>query len=114
MKEKTLIVISLLGSLAGLFALFLFSEHLDYNERTIEKINSEKIEEMIKITGEVVSSRSAGNVTFITITQPSEMDIVVFNGDLAFSQGEKIEVIGKREEYNGKVEIIGQRIRVVG
>lgn len=113
MKEKTLIAISIIGSLAGLFVLFLLTENIEYNEKTIEKINSEKIQDMIKVNGEVVSARSGGNATFIQIKQPGYIDIIVFNSDLSLDKGENVEVIGKSEEYNGKMEIIGHRIRVI-
>ena len=50
MNEKMLIFIAFLGSLAGIFSLYLLTESIDYSAKTIEKINSEKIQDMIKIT----------------------------------------------------------------
>ncbi len=78
MNEKVLLVIAFLGSLAGLFALFVFSENLDYNEKTIEKINAERIEDMIKLKGEVTSVNEIGNMTFISVMQPNYIDVIVY------------------------------------
>jgi aspartyl/asparaginyl-tRNA synthetase len=114
MDEKHLLIISFIGSLIGLFALFLLSDTLDYNEQTIEKINSAKTEDMVKVTGQVSSIRNSGNITFISIKQPDYMDIIVFDANLSLVPGEEIEVIGKGQEYNSKMEIIGERIRVIG
>jgi DNA/RNA endonuclease YhcR with UshA esterase domain len=94
--------------------LFLLVERLDYSEKTIEKIKSERIEDIVKINGEIESVNSNGNVTFITVKQPSYLTVVAFNSNLTLLKGERVEVIGKGEEYNKKMEIIAQRIRVVG
>ena len=44
------------------------------------------------------------------------MTVVLFTSenDLKLKNGDNIEVIGKVQEYNGKNEIIAQKIRKVG
>jgi DNA/RNA endonuclease YhcR with UshA esterase domain len=112
MNEKIILAMAFIGSMIGLIALFLFVENLDYGEKTIEKINAERIRDMVKIKGEVVSVNDIGNLTFISLMQPSYMDIVVFDHVDLFS-GEKVEIIGSTEEYEGKMEVIAHRIRVI-
>ncbi len=114
MNEKVLLVIAFLGSLAGLFALFVFSENLDYNEKTIEKINAERIEDMLKLKGEVASINEVGNMTFISVMQPNYIDVIVFDKNITLLSNDRVEIIGKGEEYKGEMELIAHRIRVIG
>lgn len=113
MDEKVLLRIAFIGSLIGLLALYFLSEGIDYSEKTIEKINDEKIQEMFKIKGEVNTVRNQGNVTFLSIKQPSVIDVVVFD-NVSINEGNSVEIIGQGEEYNGKMEVIAHRIRVIG
>jgi hypothetical protein len=113
MNEKLLLLIAFIGAICGIFALFTLSMSLDYSEKTIEKMNSEKIEDMIKVQGEVASASGNGNVTFISIKKDCYLDVIAF-GDANLNIGEKIEVIGKSSDYDDKKEIIAERIRVIG
>lgn len=113
MDEKILIVVAFIGSLAGILILFALSETIEYSEKTIEKINAERIEDMIKLNGEVTKVNNIGNITFISVRQPSYIDVIVFD-NISLFPGENVEIIGKSEEYNNKMEIIAHRIRVIG
>ncbi len=112
MNEKILLLVTFLLSLVGLLGLFFLSERLEYDEQTIEKINAERMQEMVKIKGEVVRVTALENVTFISVQQPSSIDVIVFENISVF-EGEQVEVIGKGEEYKGEMEIIAHRIRVI-
>ena len=110
MDEKLIVVLAIIASLAGVFLLFLFAERLNYDEVTIEKINNERMSEMIKIKGEVTSVNNIGNVTFIKIRQPNYMDVIVFE-EIKLDSGQTVEIIGQTEEYENKMEIIAHRLR---
>jgi len=112
MNEKLLLTIAIIGSLTGLLVLFLLSENIQYQEKTIEKINAERIEDMIKINGIIDRVSNVKNLTFISLTQPSTIDVIVFHNITLF-QGENVEIIGRTEEYEGEMEIIAHRIRVI-
>jgi DNA/RNA endonuclease YhcR with UshA esterase domain len=112
MDEKVLLTIAFLGALVGLGLLFFISEGLDYDERTIEQINAEKIKDMVKVKGEVASISNAGNATFIRVMQPGYIEVVVFE-NISLYEGEMVEVIGKIDEYEGENEIIAHRIRSI-
>ncbi len=112
MDERLLLFASFFFSILGILALFVMSDNIDHDEVTIEKINQERIESMVKLKGEIIDVSDSGNLTFIRLMQPNYIDVVVFDlVDLV--QGDEIEVIGKREEYKRKTEIIAHRIRLI-
>ena len=64
--------------------------------------------------GIVSNIRQAENAAFIELSFETSVTIVVFNDkNLTLKSGDKIEIFGKVEDYNGKEEIIAQRIRVI-
>jgi len=114
MKEKTLLRIALICSVIGVALLFIFSESAEINEKSISDISSGDIGEYVKIKGEVTKALSKEGVIIITIQQPSQINVVLFRKEpLEISEGDFVEVIGKIDDYKGKAEIIGDKIRVV-
>ena len=112
MKEQTVLKIALICALAGVVILYFISDNVSIDEKAINKIDNGNIEESVKITGRVERISNLENVAFLEISQPSSITVIVF-GNLNASAGDNVEVIGKIDEYNGKLEVIGQRIRVV-
>jgi len=54
--------------------------------------------------------------TIMEITQPQEITVVLFkneNRTMPIQEGNQVEVIGRVDEYEGKLEIIADRLRVV-
>lgn len=116
MKEKTLLKIALIVAVLGTSVLFFASSNLEVDEKTIDKINKDNLDENVKINGVVSRITELNSTTFIEITQPSSIDVVVFKdkqGNLSIKEGSRIEIMGKIEEYEGNLEIIAYRIRVV-
>jgi DNA/RNA endonuclease YhcR with UshA esterase domain len=68
--------------------------------------------------GTVSSVYDSNKTKTIMIEEPSIIKVMVFKNkgfkefDLAI--GDKVEVIGRVEDYNGQKEILGQRIRKIG
>jgi len=112
MKEQTVLKIALVCALAGVVILYFVSDNITIDEKAIDKINTENVGDNVKIFGRVEKVSNLENVAFLEISQPSSITVIVF-GNLNASAGDNVEVIGKIDEYNGKLEVIGQRIRVV-
>jgi len=55
---------------------------------------------------------SSGNITFFSVVQPSSIDVVAFS-NVSVVAGDKVEIIGKGEEYKNEMEIIAHRIRLM-
>lgn len=117
MKEKTLLKIALITSLLGLLILYLISGSIELKEKNIEKITIENKDEFVKLSGIVSNLVNSEKVMILEITQPQEITVVLFkneNKSIMINEGNEIEVFGRVDEYNGKMEIIAERVRVVG
>ena len=109
MKEKTLLRLSLGFSLFGLIMLYLISGMVFVDEDSISKIDGTDIGNTIKLNAVVSSVENRGTVTLINVVQLENMDVVVFD-NISLNKGEYIEVIGKIDEYNGKNQLIVDKI----
>ncbi len=113
MDEPFLLKIALCVSVIGIVILYFISSQIEINDTTIEKITSGKSEEMVSVTGIIKEIKSTGQVTFITLSQEQEVEVVVFSGNTTLFPGDAIKVIGKTKEYKGKKEILADSIKIV-
>ena len=115
MKEKTLLKIALICSLLGLLILYLISDNIEIKEKNIEKITLENKDEFVKLRGIVSNVVDTEKVVIMEITQPQEITVVLFKDKetVNIQQGNEVEVIGKVDEYEGSLEIIADRLRVI-
>ncbi len=113
MKEDTLKRIALIFGVLGVILLYLISSDLSVDEISIERITKDNIGERVKIKGSVSNLYGTNTTTFIEISQPASLTVVIFD-NISIEQGDYIEVIGEIEEYNEDIEIIGKRVRVIG
>jgi len=109
METSFLIKLSLCCAFFGLFFLYLFSLNQD-----IIKESNELPEEKLILKGIILSIYQKNNVAFIKLAETKTSQIVVFtNQNLPLSKGNIIEVVGKKQNYNNKEEIIAERIRKI-
>ena len=114
MKETTLLKIALACSLVGLVLLYFISikiEVKNYNPNILNK----NIGDDVRLEGAVAKVTDRGNVIFIEVNQQSPVTVVLFTeeNNLKLNNGDNVEIIGKVQEYNGKNEIIAQKIRII-
>ena len=116
MEEKTLLKIALIISLLGLLGLYMVSENVEIKEKTIEKITLENKDEFVRLGGIVNKVYKADKALIIEIMQPQKITVVLFNNEnktTKISEGNEVEIFGKVDEYEGKMEVIADRVRVV-
>ena len=113
MKENTLLKIAIICSLVGLFVLYFISEKVEVADYKPSQVNR-NVGDTVKLTGKILKISEKRNVAFIELSQQSSVSIVLFTDkNVNLKQGDSVEVIGKVQEYNGKNEIIADRIRLV-
>ena len=127
MKEKTLLSIAVICMLIGLTTVYIFSiDKLNYI--SIDKIDGTNIGKNIKIQGQIIGMMQSDKVTRLKISQPSNIDVILF-GKLTdnVNKGDIVDVYGKIEEIEvdtsdensidksnaeNKYQIIGDVVRV--
>lgn len=114
MKENTLLKIALICSLTGLIALYFISAKIEIKDFKPTKLN-ENVGDDVRLIGTVTKISDRVDVVFIEVNQQSPITVVLFTDDdnLRLNNGDNIEVFGEVQEYNGKNEIIAQKIRVM-
>ena len=116
MNEKTLLRISLICALFGVFVLYIISDGINLDEASISGIKGEDAGSDAKLKGVVKSVFNGEKASIITITKPEELKVVIIKkdrGNISVKEGDYIEVVGEIEEYEGEMQMIGNRIRVV-
>ena len=114
MKETTLLKIALVCSLVGMIALYFISAKIEIKDYKPAKLN-ENVGDDVKLSGIIMKISDKGNVVFIDIKQEYPVNVVMFtdNNNLNLKNGDNVEVIGKVQEYDGKNEIVAQKIRII-
>lgn len=114
MKETTLLKIALICALVGLALLYFISIKIEVKDYKPNLLNK-NIGDDVKLKGTVAKITDKGNVVFVEVNQQNPISVVIFTGDndLKLKNGDNVEVIGKVQEYNGKPEIVADKVRVV-
>ena len=69
------------------------------------------LEKILNISGTIRSISETDNFAIIEIEKPETMKVAIFKDkNISLNQGDEIQVIGKIEEYQGNLEIIGDKI----
>jgi len=109
-----IVKIALVVAVIGIIALFFLTQ---YKNEAISKVEDLKIGQVERIEGMVNSVYvSKDRHVFLNIADNTgEIDVVAFksaNIDIAYDleNGDQISVLGKVEEYKGKLEIIAKEI----
>ncbi len=109
--------ISISIAIIGILALFLI---VQFNNETVVKIEDLKVGEMEMISGMVTSFyTSKDDHVFLKVADNTgEITVVAFKGsniDVAYEleNNDQISVLGRVDEYKGKLEIIAKEIKRV-
>ncbi len=112
MQESHLKQTALLLSLLGLIILYFYAQETNLKP-TAESLNQLPPASKITFLGTITNLEHTNKGTFLTLEaqRPETVDIIVFHPEsLYLKLGQQIQVQGNVEEYNGKTEIIAQKI----
>ncbi|MBI1936377.1 OB-fold nucleic acid binding domain-containing protein [Candidatus Woesearchaeota archaeon] len=114
MKESILLKAAIICSLAGLILLYLVSIKIDYKEYRPQEL-SKNVGDDVKLVGRIAKISQKENVAFIEVEHQSLVTVVLFDKgrNLTIKNGDRIEVLGEVQEYNGKSEIVAGKLRVI-
>lgn len=85
-------------------------------ESDINKITSGTSEESVLVSGNVARVTETEKAVMVDITKQETVTVVLFRKEeehFTLNKGDKVEVRGRTDKYNGKFEIIAEEVRVV-
>ena len=111
MNEKTIVRFSLLMILIGLGFLYLYADELELP--ALENLDSHPLQEKVRMHGTITSLQKSQKALFLQVQgeRIETMDIIFFPQEEPFlKEGDKVEVVGQVEEYQGKKEIVADKV----
>lgn len=107
MERKKLYKISVFLSVIGLTLMYASSLYLTNDRVDIGEIERSWSGKNVKITGEIISYTESGDHAFMDVSDSTgNITVVNFDHRKSFEQGDRVNVTGHVEIYQGTLEII--------
>lgn len=106
--------VALIASIIGVSVLFIISDNIEVDEKTIDMIEKDNIGDMVKIKGVITKISDTNKTMFLELSQPESITMILFKDkDIPLLEGDFVEIIGKVDEYEGEMEVIVDKIRKI-
>ncbi|MFC1753880.1 hypothetical protein ACFL96_10915 [Thermoproteota archaeon] len=113
MKEKSLLKIALMCGLIGITILFFASGFIKNKEVTDITVIPEDSAVLMK--GNIQRITRTNTTTFLTLKTTTYTDIVMFKtNNVPIQKGDLIEIRGKTDKNQDKMQLIADEIRIIG
>ncbi len=113
MQESALLKLSVVSSIIGLVILFSISSLTEIEYSDINELTLNNLDDTIKVQGLITKVTPKEKITLLEIAQHNKMPIVIFDTNITINPGDEVEILGTVEEYNGKIELIADRIEQI-
>ena len=113
MNENSLLKISLVFSLIGIFTIFYISETTTINLSEISDLSKEDLDNKVRIKGEIISIGDTPGLMIVNVKDlTDQMTIILFkdNSTINLERGKIIDITGTLTEYKNELEIIADQI----
>lgn len=115
MQEKTLQKVAIIVALLGLIFLSFYAENLQFRE--VARIDSEVPEEKVRMQGKVTRVSPQDKVIFLELDGEiiEKVKVILFTDESVYlKQGDRVEISGTVEEYQGEKEVIANEVVLLG
>lgn len=114
MKDSTLLKISLIVSIAGIFTILYIVESQNLSPIKLNELTKDQLDTIIKIEGKVTKVTKTPGLLILNIKDFSgTTKVIAFTSqESVIKEGMKVEAIGKVVEYQGNLEIIADEIKI--
>ena len=114
MNDSSLLKLSLICSLIGIFILIIISERINISESNIANITKNDVDKSVKIKGYITMLAETPGLYILKIKDSTaEITTIVFKEEqINITKGSLVEIEGKVKEYNEIIEINAELIRV--
>lgn len=109
MHDNWIIALSLCVSAVGIAGLLVALLVMAPESYSFDETRALPDSAPVRVNGTVVGVRAIGNRTIVTLTQAATLDIVV-DGTIDVARGDCLIVDGKKERYNGRVQVGTTRV----
>lgn len=108
MQDRTLLAAATILAVAGIAAIALI---LQFSQVTATPIEQAKLQagNEVTIRGQVMDIQKYRDVTVLKVGYDTSLDVALFD-DPKVRVGQKVTVTGKAKQYNGRMEIVAERI----
>lgn|SRR3989338_442846 len=113
MQERHLRNISLIVMVLGFIFLFFYADTI--HQSPVEDIETSRIDEQVQLRGTISSLRRANNTLFLKVIGEKVVttDIIFFPKDeVNLQENNYVEVTGTVTEYQGRKEIVADKVVV--
>ncbi len=113
MEEKTLFKVALSCSLIGIIFLLILSDMVEAEPVNIKDVNANFLGKEIKVIGKAINIVQKEKVTFFDIKGNTGIIKATAFRNINVGEGNKIEILGKVEEYKGKMQLNVKIIKLI-
>lgn len=110
MEDNVLLNIALAVAMIGIIVLLILSYYDKIPEKNFNEVTSSDVGYRINVQGIVKQIYVNNNSMSIKLKQECVMDIFLFDKNQNFSVNDSLSVEGSVQEYNGKMEIMADKI----
>ena len=108
MNERALLKISLIGSIIGIIILFILSSFTELEENQISNLEDDNV----KVKGIITKITDRETIMIIEIAQQNKIEAIIFKEEnISLEKGDEIEITGSTDEYEGRQQIIVDKIK---
>lgn len=112
METKALLKLSLITALISLFIIVILADTIEPNLTEIREINEHRIDEWVKVRGNVTKQRSIEGLTILTIYDGTAGINAITRRKIENLKNLNVTIIGKIIDYKGELEIEVSEIKV--
>ncbi len=109
MNDEVLLNISLTVATIGIIILLLLSYYDKIPEKQFNEITLKDINNKVTIKGTIIQEYKHNNSMTLKLKQECVIDVFLFE-QLNFTIGSNVSVTGTVQEYNGKMEVVADKI----
>ena len=102
--------LAFLTAIIGIIALFILSAKLEPKEVSIADLDKARLGDFVKISGEIIAIKHDTTSYFDLKDSTDEIRVFSFK-EINLTKGDRVEVVGKLDEYRGFSEIEAVQIK---
>lgn len=112
MKHRSAYKICVFLAIIGLGIMYASSLYISPEKAIISEIDKSWSGKNVEISGKVISFSSSGKNIFMRLNDSTgDIKVVQFESEFSAKKGEKVNVTGTVELYQGELEIIAEEIQ---